>query len=140
MRNIDNFFVLEDTVLWPEDLKQWKNPPCIIMSGKDTIIPSNRVKELLMQQQPMLTTTRDMGGGEHEVVEEAKLVVVWLSDTDHGGFLFDSKILREVEHCILNPPRPLVGESTRYQLVTSARHVNPLLKKKRIRKAMGLLE
>ena len=140
-----------DIVLWPDDLKSWRNPPIVIMSGKDTIVPSARIKELLMQQQHVVANTnrpfRQQNNDENEKLNlleatetPAKVVVVWLSDTDHGGFLFDSNVLHEVEECVLNPPRPAEGEYTLYKLVTSARQSLPLLKKKKKVIAMGLLE
>ena len=112
--------VYSDVVLWPGDLKKWRNPPIVIISGKDTIIPSSRIKELLMQRRYVAAAT-NLEKAEQEQETKAPVVLVWLSDMDHGGFLFDKQVRKEVENCVLFPPRPLENSAMLYKLVPSSK-------------------
>ena len=119
--------VYKDVVIWPEDLKLWRNPPVVVLSGNDTIVPSTKIKELLMQQRQ-----RDLKSTSSATkTEAARVVVVWLSDIDHGGFLFDTNVLKEVERLVLKPPRPNDDCNVLYKLVTNQRSRLPLLKRKK---------
>ena len=118
-----------DAILWPEDLASWPNPPVIMLSGDDTIVPSNKIKELLWGAREETTAAMEMG----------RFVMVWLSNTDHGGFVFEKSVLREVVECVLSPPRPKLGKRFLYKLVYPD-GVKPLTRWKRKRKAMGLMQ
>ena len=102
-----------DCILWPQDIAKWPSPPLIILSGNDTIVPSTKIKEMLMRGSKKTN-------GEQSVVNASKrggYIVMWLSDTDHGGFLYEDQVLAKVTESINKPPKLKAGERYAYKLV-----------------------
>jgi hypothetical protein len=104
-----------DCILWPEDIAKWPQPPLIVLSGNDNIVPSTKIKEMLMRganekrgEEASITGAQKEWGG---------YIVMWLSDTDHGGFLFEDKVLEEVVETINRPPQLARGKRFCYKLV-----------------------
>ena len=111
-------------ILWPEDLNVLSNPATIILSGSDALVPSAKIKAQLAE-------------AGHDGI--AKTNLVWLSDCDHGDFLFDNVLAQNVTKHILNP---VVNEKyfgMHYTLVTREEMRKRFVKHKRRRKALGLL-
>ena len=104
-----------DCILWPQDIAKWPEPPLIVLSGNDTIVPSTKIKEMLMRGANEKKGIEVSAGAVHR--EFGGYIVMWLSDTDHGGFLFEDKVLEEVVETINRPPRLSSGERFCYKLV-----------------------
>ena len=111
-------------ILWPEDLTVLKNPATVILSGNDSLIPSVNIKGQLAE-------------AGHDGVAETNLI--WLSDCDHGDFLFDNALAKTVTKHILNPMRKGKSFGMHYTLVTRGEMRKKFVKHKRRRKALGLL-
>ena len=101
-----------------------KNPATVILSGNDSLIPSVSIKGQLAE-------------AGHDGVAETNLV--WLSDCDHGDFLFDNALAKTVTKYILNPLRKGKSFGMHYTLVTRGEMRKKFVKHKRRRKALGLL-
>lgn len=102
-----------DCILWPEDIAKWHKPPLIILSGNDTIVPSTKIKEMLMREE-----TKSLNKKSAE--QWGGYTILWLSDTDHGGFLFDPRVLEEVVSNVNNSPDLRPGTRYLYKLVYPA--------------------
>ena len=72
----------QSLILWPEDLNVLKNPATVILSGNDSLIPSVNIKGQLAE-------------AGHDGVAETNLI--WLSDCDHGDFLFDNALAKRLQ-------------------------------------------
>ena len=117
-------FDWKDFILWPEDLHGLNNPATVILSGNDALVPSAKIKGQLAK-------------AGHNGIAETNLV--WLSDCDHGDFLFDNILAKKVIKHILNPDNNKRPFGMHYTLVTRDVMRKRFVKHKRRIKALGLL-
>ncbi len=116
-----------NVIIWPKDLANLKNcTPNIVLSGSDSIIPCNSIKSTLAE------------AGSAGV---ANSIVMWLPDVDHAEFLFEKAVRERVVELVLS------GESEKnsvrgmkYILVNREKMRPRLIKKRRKRKALGLMK